>query len=86
MQLREAGLSFEKIAQTVGYGDRGSAYKAVMAGLKARLEPRRQSGPDQSDRKEGVLRKTHQGQLGGPVYAGGGKGGGGKVRSRRREN
>jgi hypothetical protein len=39
MQLREAGLSLEKIAETLGYRDRGSAYKAVMAGLKARLEP-----------------------------------------------
>ena len=39
MQLREAGVSFEKIAETVGYRDRGGAYKAVMAGLKAtRLE------------------------------------------------
>src|SRR5439155_12473799 len=40
MQLREAGVSFEKIAEAVGYANRGAAYKAVMAGLKAaRLEP-----------------------------------------------
>jgi hypothetical protein len=39
MQLREAGVSFEKIAETVGYRDRGGAYKAVMVGLKTtRLE------------------------------------------------
>jgi hypothetical protein len=40
MQLREAGVSFEKIAEAVGYANRGGAYKAVMAGLEAaRLEP-----------------------------------------------
>jgi hypothetical protein len=40
MQLREAGVSFEKIAESLGYRDRSSAYKAVMAGLRAaRLEP-----------------------------------------------
>jgi hypothetical protein len=40
MQLREGGVSFEKIAESLGYANRGSAYKAVMAGLKAaRLEP-----------------------------------------------
>jgi hypothetical protein len=40
MQLREAGVSYERIAETVGYRDRSGAYKAVMAGLNAtRLEP-----------------------------------------------
>jgi hypothetical protein len=40
MQLREAGVSFEKIAETLGYRNRSSARKAVLAGLKAaRLEP-----------------------------------------------
>jgi hypothetical protein len=40
MQLREAGVFYEQIAEIVGYGDRSGAYKAVMAGLKAaRLEP-----------------------------------------------
>jgi hypothetical protein len=40
MQLREAAVSFEKIAEAVGYANRGAAYKAVMTGLKAaRLEP-----------------------------------------------
>ena len=40
MQLREAGVSFEKIAETVGYRDRSGAYKAVMTGLTVtRLEP-----------------------------------------------
>jgi hypothetical protein len=37
MQLREAGVSFEKIAETLGYRDRSSARKAVLAGLKAAL-------------------------------------------------
>jgi hypothetical protein len=35
MQLREAGVSYEKIAEAVGYRDRSGAYKAVMAGLEA---------------------------------------------------
>jgi hypothetical protein len=40
MQLREAGVSFEKIAESLGYRNRSSARKAVLAGLKAaRLEP-----------------------------------------------
>jgi hypothetical protein len=40
MQLREGGVSFEKIAETLGYTNRSGAYKAVMSGLKvARLEP-----------------------------------------------
>ena len=35
MQLREAGVSYEKIAETCGYKNRSSAFKAVQAGLKA---------------------------------------------------
>jgi hypothetical protein len=40
MQLREGGVSFERIAETLGYAGRSGAYKAVMSGLQAaRLEP-----------------------------------------------
>jgi hypothetical protein len=35
MRLREAGVSYDKIAEAVGYRDRSGAHKAVMAGLKA---------------------------------------------------
>jgi hypothetical protein len=43
MQLREAGVSFEKIAETLGYRNRSSARKAVLAGLKAARQSRRSS-------------------------------------------
>ncbi|SRR5258708_5795077 len=40
MQLREAHVSYEMIAERLGYANRSGAYKAVMAGLKAaRNEP-----------------------------------------------
>jgi len=32
MQLREAGIAYEKIAETLGYTSRSSAHKAVMSG------------------------------------------------------
>ena len=35
LNLREAGASYETIAQTAGYRNRSSARKAVLAGLKA---------------------------------------------------
>jgi hypothetical protein len=38
MLLREAGVSFEEIARQLGYRSRGSAYHAVIAGLKAARE------------------------------------------------
>jgi hypothetical protein len=42
LQLREAGASYEAIAQTVGYRNRSSARKAVLQGLRAaRQEPAR---------------------------------------------
>ncbi len=35
MQLREGGVSYEKIAESLGYANRSSAFKAVRMGLKA---------------------------------------------------
>lgn len=34
LDLRRAGLSFEEIAEAVGYGNRGSAHRAVKQGIK----------------------------------------------------
>jgi hypothetical protein len=35
MQLRAAGVSYEKIAKAIGYCDRSAARKAVFAGIRA---------------------------------------------------
>ena len=37
LQLRLAGVSYEEIASRLGYSDRGSAWRSVMAALKTTL-------------------------------------------------
>ena len=37
LALRMAGASFDEIAESLGYADRGGAHKAVMAGLQSTL-------------------------------------------------
>ena len=37
LRLRKAGLTFEDIAQTLGYSDKSSAHKAVLAALRETL-------------------------------------------------
>lgn len=38
LQLRLAGASYDEIASRLGYSDRGSAWRSVMAALKATLQ------------------------------------------------
>src|SRR5712664_2138464 len=37
MQLRIAGASFDEIAESLGYANRGGAHKAIMAGIESTL-------------------------------------------------
>lgn len=39
VELAAQGLSYDEIAQTVGYAGRGSAYKAIAAALRAQQAP-----------------------------------------------